>query len=111
MGLHTDPDERPRSLAGAIADYVAPEHWKPILGGALVHGAILVSFGFMLHLPASQTLTLIHLVASVSGLFSGLLAIRLDTMGESVAAVGIARRALAALLVSGTALLLVPFAP
>ncbi|HYG84780.1 MAG TPA: hypothetical protein VD978_00820 [Azospirillum sp.] len=111
MSLHTDPDERVRPLADAIADYVAREHWRPILIQALVHGTILASFGHILHLPVSQTLALMHVVASVSGLFGGLLAVRLDEMGQSAAAVSIARRALAALLVSGTALLLVPFAP
>jgi len=110
MSLNTDPDERTRTVAEAIEAYVAREHWGPILTQALVYGTTLVGASLLLGLPALHALALMHVVASTSGLFGGLLAMRLDEMGQEPAAVSIARRTLAALLVSGTALLLVPFA-
>ena len=57
-----------------------------------------------------NALVLVHVVASVSGFFGGMLAMRLDEMEPGPAAVAMARRSLAAVLVSGVALLLVPFA-
>jgi len=109
MSLNTDPDERTPTVAEAVEVYVAREHWQPILTQALLHGAILVGIALLMGLPALHALALVHVVASASGLFSGLLAMRLDEMGQGAAAVNIARRTVAALLISGTALLLVPF--
>ncbi|AWB06754.1 hypothetical protein A6A40_17015 (plasmid) [Azospirillum humicireducens] len=110
MSLHTDPDERTGLFAEGFEVYVAREHWAPILIQALLYGTTLVVVALLLGLPVLNALALVHVVASVSGFFGGLLAMRLEEMEPGTASVVIARRSLAALLVSGAALLLVPFA-
>ncbi|CAO3408821.1 hypothetical protein [Azospirillum largimobile] len=110
MSLHTDPDERSGLFAEGFEAYVAREHWAPILIQALLYGTTLVVVALLLGLPVLNALALVHVVASVSGFFGALLAMRLEEMEPGTASVVIARRSLAAMLVSGTALLLVPFA-
>ncbi len=109
MSLHTDPEERTGQFAEGFEAYVAREHWAPILTQALLYGTILVGVALMLGVPVLNALVLVHVVASVSGFFGGMLAMRLDEMEPGPAAVAMARRSLAAVLVSGVALLLVPF--
>ena len=111
MSLHTDPNDTPRDLLDALETCVAREHWGPILHLALLNGAFLIGLALLLGLSATQALALIHVVSAASGLFSGVVALRMEEMAEQDAAVVIARRSMAALLVAGTALLLAPLAP
>lgn len=110
MSLHTGPNANSGTVADVVDIFVAREHWRPIVTQALLHAAVLIALTFLLGLSPLQALAIIHVVASTSGLLSGLVALRMEQVGQDAGAVVIGRRAMAALLVAGAALLLAPLA-
>lgn len=111
MSPNTDPEEDAGPVLQAIETYVVREHWAPIGRQALWLGAFLTGITLMTGLPVSHSLALVHVVTSASAIISGLLALKMERNNQEPVAVVLACRALAALLVSGAALLLVPLMP
>jgi len=111
VSLHTDPHESARGALDAIETCVAREHWKPIAIQGSLQGGVLLILSLALGLALAQALAIIHVVASTSGLLGGLLALKMERLGDKVVAAGIARRAVASLLLAGVALLLRALAP
>lgn len=110
MSLYSDPEENGGQLLSTVERYVARGHWEPVATQALLQGTIMACLTVLLGMPLSSALPIIHLVTLVTATIHGVLAQRLEESGEEEAAVVVARRSLAALMLSGTALVLMPLA-
>lgn len=110
MSLYTDPHDKGGSVLDGIETYVAREHWEPILTQAALHGTVLISLVVLLGVGTLPGLATVHILSFGMGMAHAFLALRLEEAGHREAAIAIARRGMASLIVSGTTLLLLPFA-
>lgn len=110
MSLYTDPDERNGHPLDMVETFIAREHWEPILRLAAVNGMIMGTVTLLLGLDALPGLAIIHIITFATAMAQGFLALRLDESGQEDAAVAVGRRSMAAFLLAGVTLLLMPFA-
>ena len=110
MDFHGDPRDGDGRPPGPVESCVAREHWETILTQAALQGLFLISLTLLMGIPSRQGLSLIHLLSLASAFLQGILALKLHGVGQDRVAVSVACRAMAALILAGGALLLVPFA-
>ena len=85
-------------------DFVAREHWQPIVVDAALQGTVLALVATVLSIPPAAGFSMMYLVTLVGAIFAGIMAPRVAA-GDPQAGVLIARRSLASLAVSGLSLL------
>lgn len=88
-----------------IESFVAREHWRPIAMHALIQLTLLASVSAVFAVPPAAAAALAHLVAMLGAVLSSVPIARMVEQGHQQAAVELARRSLASLIVAGVALL------
>ncbi|AWK86500.1 hypothetical protein DEW08_09835 [Azospirillum thermophilum] len=108
--MYSDPDDRKDRFLDAVERYVARDHWEPVASQAAIQAAVMAGLTLLLGMPALAALAIVHFMSLVTATIYGLHALHLAESGHGDGAVVIARRSLAALLLSGIAMLLMPLA-
>lgn len=95
-----------RTMLDFIDGFIAREHWPAIGASALFEGFFLLLILTLLDVPFLTALGLIHLLTSIGGVFLTVVTLNVSAGSTPERAIPLARRAVATLQLSGTALLL-----
>ena len=104
MSLEWERGNKQPGGAPGLEDFIAREHWRPIVTDAALQMTVMALIATMLSMPAAAAFSMMYLVSFGGAIFAGFMAPRVAA-GDPQAAVRVARRSVASLLVSGLSLI------